>query len=181
MYLYIPFRNYPVPSSKLLNVWLLCCCCFFLIQILFHTREYSFHLTYFTPTISIDFTSATTTMNKFKDCSHSFLDYYTEHWRLIVLSSLTLFSLLTSEIVFFLILLSLLVVPSLFFLNFWFLFFLIPKSEYFRRAIFLKNSIGEFPGGPVVRTQHFPLLRSWVQSLVMELRSSKLCGAAKNK
>ena len=41
--------------------------------------------------------------------------------------------------------------------------------------------IGDFPGGSVVRTLHFSLLRAWVQSLLWELRSHKLCLAAKKK
>ena len=40
---------------------------------------------------------------------------------------------------------------------------------------------GEFPGCPVVRTLHFPCWSSQVQSLVTEVRSCQLCGAAKKK
>ena len=37
----------------------------------------------------------------------------------------------------------------------------------------------EFPGGPVIRTLEFSLPWAWVQSLVRELRSHKLCRVAK--
>ena len=41
-----------------------------------------------------------------------------------------------------------------------------------------KKLIGDFPGGPVVKT---PLQRVQVQSLIGELRSCMLCGVAKKK
>ena len=41
--------------------------------------------------------------------------------------------------------------------------------------------VGEFPGGPVVRTLALSLLRAQVQSLVRELRSCKLHCVAKEK
>lgn len=41
----------------------------------------------------------------------------------------------------------------------------------------LKSSYWKFPGGPVVRTWHFPAVAR-VQSLGEELRSCKLCDAA---
>ena len=43
-----------------------------------------------------------------------------------------------------------------------------------------KGSNREFPGGPLVRTLRFTS-RAWVQSLVGELRSYKLCSATKKK
>ena len=43
------------------------------------------------------------------------------------------------------------------------------------------DSLGEFPGGPVVRTVALSLPRAWVQSLVGELKSHKLHDTAKKK
>ena len=42
-------------------------------------------------------------------------------------------------------------------------------------------SIHDLPGGPEVRTQHFPLQRAWVWSMVRELRSHKPLSMAKKK
>ena len=44
-----------------------------------------------------------------------------------------------------------------------------------------KHLTGEFPGGPVIRTWCFSLLRTQVQSLVGELKPQKLCSAARGK
>ena len=51
------------------------------------------------------------------------------------------------------------------------------KADIFKT---FKNQVRECPGGPVVRTQHFHY-QTQVQSLVRELRSHKLRGAAKKK
>ena len=47
--------------------------------------------------------------------------------------------------------------------------------------VIIQQVTGQFPGGPVVRTQGFHCHGPRVQSLVGELRSHKLCSAAKKK
>ena len=44
-----------------------------------------------------------------------------------------------------------------------------------------KDPTGDFPGGPVVKTPHFHCRGARVRSLVRELRSRMLHGAAKKK
>ena len=42
-----------------------------------------------------------------------------------------------------------------------------------------KSGYRDFPGSPVVKTQHFQYKGHWVQSLMRELRSHMPCSAAK--